>query len=421
MLRVTARLFKDNQLVGYRLSDGQQQRDLTIPETWMYAKNKMIENVRATGDTQQPGLSGTNGFELKKLPQIKWERNKTGDLRGAKFTTQDLLAAGIRHANDHMTKSIDNRDDALRCLEGYLKEDVNNGVVSASNLRKLSPYIKIVNTLGSTHPGGSIGVAIPSGEELEKQKKEFKQSIDRQIETVELSEQIAYNVIDELTAYVKKYGSNDVHNDIIASTIHKCCVNTVKTANLKTMKIIDMNIKEFKELVVLSLGSVDGKEKIISNISSLDDNKAKILKNKATTIFEELKEEIRNTEFKPKRALCSIPAIVGYKIQYTGPVPIQIMRIAVQEPHTQVPYTIEPNSEICLSRAELALMSSRPEISCTFANGKLVESSKIKPGLSSYAYLNKKYVALDNTSVHGIKIPINKAVDARTIITYFEE
>lgn len=416
MLRVTARLFKDNQLVGYRLSDGQQQRDLTIPETWMYAKNKMIENVRATGDTQQPGLSGTNGFELKKLPQIKWERNKTGDLRGAKFTTQDLLAAGIRHANDHMTKSIDNRDDALRCLEGYLKEDVNNGVVSASNLRKLSPYIKIVNTLGSTHQGGSIGIKEYDEAELKKQREAFNQNINESINTIDEAEKIVFRVIDELTAYIKRCGSDKVSDDVINYTVTKCAAAIFELDGGH-----EVSNDEVQKVVEFCIGTNESKGSLRSNIKYLDDNKAKIFKDKLGSRFEELREELRNEPFRPERAFCSTSAIVGYKIQYTGPVPIQIMRIAVQEPHTQVPYTIEPNSEICLSRAELALMSSRPEISCTFANGKLVESSKIKPGLSSYAYLNKKYVALDNTSVHGIKIPINKAVDARTIITYFEE
>lgn len=73
MLVVTARLFKDNQLVGYRLSDGQSTQDLTKQQAWMYAKNKQIFNVVATGTEQDPGLSGIDGFELKSLPQIKWQ------------------------------------------------------------------------------------------------------------------------------------------------------------------------------------------------------------------------------------------------------------------------------------------------------------------------------------------------------------
>lgn len=91
MLAVTARLFKDNQLVGYRLSDGQAIQDFTKQQAWLYAKNKQILNVVATGTEADPGLSGTNGFELKKLPEVKWgETRKT-----EKYDTQDILAAYI--------------------------------------------------------------------------------------------------------------------------------------------------------------------------------------------------------------------------------------------------------------------------------------------------------------------------------------
>ena len=72
MLVVTARLFYCNQLVGYQLSDGNQTREFTKQQAWLYAKNKQILNVVATGTEADPGLSGTNGFELKKLPEVKW-------------------------------------------------------------------------------------------------------------------------------------------------------------------------------------------------------------------------------------------------------------------------------------------------------------------------------------------------------------
>ena len=49
MLTITARIFKDNQLVGYQLSDGNVSRRFSKLETWMYAKNKVIANVIATG------------------------------------------------------------------------------------------------------------------------------------------------------------------------------------------------------------------------------------------------------------------------------------------------------------------------------------------------------------------------------------
>lgn len=71
MLQITARLFKNNQLVGYQLTDGQEIQNTDRLLTWLYAKNKQILNVVATGSRTNLDLSGTNGFELKKLPDIQ--------------------------------------------------------------------------------------------------------------------------------------------------------------------------------------------------------------------------------------------------------------------------------------------------------------------------------------------------------------
>ena len=40
MLQITARLFKDNQLYGYRITDGQQIIDATKAQAWLFAKKK---------------------------------------------------------------------------------------------------------------------------------------------------------------------------------------------------------------------------------------------------------------------------------------------------------------------------------------------------------------------------------------------
>lgn len=85
MLVVTARLFKDNQLVGYQLSDGNRTKEFTKQQAWLYAKSKQIINVVATGTQDDPGLSGTNGFELKKLPEVKWQ-----DTSKKKYTKEEM-------------------------------------------------------------------------------------------------------------------------------------------------------------------------------------------------------------------------------------------------------------------------------------------------------------------------------------------
>ena len=122
MLVITARLFKDNQLVGYRLSDGQSVNDLSKQQTWLYAKNKQIMNVTASGTEIDPVLSGTNGFELKSLPQIKWEEKANNNYR---FTAQDMLSAKIRLILEGEALYQRDADEILRLCKLILKNDVN--------------------------------------------------------------------------------------------------------------------------------------------------------------------------------------------------------------------------------------------------------------------------------------------------------
>ncbi len=126
MLVVTARLFKDNQLVGYRLSDGQSTQDLTKQQVWVYAKNKQITNVIAVGTEAEPSISGTNGFELKKLPEITVSNN---DKSSAVSTTQDLRAADLHSrisnlSNEEFNKamSYELTDAEYQELEDKLRE-----------------------------------------------------------------------------------------------------------------------------------------------------------------------------------------------------------------------------------------------------------------------------------------------------------
>ncbi len=94
MLAITARLFKDNQLVGYRITDGQQELDVTRLQAWMYAKQRQIMNVKAIGNENDASISGTNGFELKSLPQIKWNDRKPIQ-KNNNYDSRDLRAALI--------------------------------------------------------------------------------------------------------------------------------------------------------------------------------------------------------------------------------------------------------------------------------------------------------------------------------------
>lgn len=203
MLVVTARLFKDNQLVGYRLSDGQSTQDLTKQQAWMYAKNKQIFNVVATGTEQDPGLSGIDGFELKSLPQIKWQAQPTKDI---KYDAQDMIAAyidricsgkatlllemqGVESPSDYKKRY---REIQIRALNDRVK---NNGL---KERRIWKDDVIIENKL---HVGGhvvgytlknisthSVGVyKMPIGKEHQKQLVELKANSSMEVSRAELA------------------------------------------------------------------------------------------------------------------------------------------------------------------------------------------------------------------------------------------
>ena len=60
----------DSTIAGYYVVDEAtgQGKILNKQDTWKLARENKIANVKAVGRTPDKGLSGTNGFELKKLP-----------------------------------------------------------------------------------------------------------------------------------------------------------------------------------------------------------------------------------------------------------------------------------------------------------------------------------------------------------------
>lgn len=158
MLQVTARVFKDNQLVGYNVTDGQMEQTITKTQAWIFAKDKQLFNVVATGDEFNPGISGTNGLELKRLPKIKYN-DKSQKLV---FTSGDLTAARLRH--DIMTgkqSSAGVGSDQLKEMEkNFLKEDIQSGVVLKETCRALSDSLVIRSLLIDKYNPGSMTLLV---------------------------------------------------------------------------------------------------------------------------------------------------------------------------------------------------------------------------------------------------------------------
>lgn len=264
MLQVTARVFDNNQLVGYQISDGQQTQLFTRQQAWVFAKNKQLLNVTATGDETNPGLSGTHGFELKRLPEIKWkEPSSVKTSQKCTFNTQDLAAALIRNVLAGGSTAYDREGRTELCRQ-QLRDDVKNGVVNANTARSLSPHIHILEGLTN----GAMG-------------------------------------------------------------------------------------------------------------------------------------------------------LVGWRIKYTGSQPLRITRMTSTPEHSTSEVILQPESNMCLSKAELTILASKPEIGCTFSNGKLVRSiGYVKPEVDMYNEISS-YKILTNVEYAEDKVPVQKFVDDSTINTYF--
>ena len=161
MLRVIARIFDDNQLVGYLLTDGRVEKPVTREQAWKYAKNKMIENVLAVGsaNVQTPfgasnsaSLSGKNGFELKSLPKIEEVCNSNEiyemkeELRdnGTGYTIEEreLLIGVLIKIRKEMDKP------KLDAMKNAIKEAVyNESDKSINKFRSMCQYITVVANL----------------------------------------------------------------------------------------------------------------------------------------------------------------------------------------------------------------------------------------------------------------------------------
>lgn len=264
MLQVTARVFDNNQLVGYQITDGSQTQLFTRQQAWIFAKNKQLMNVVATGDETNPGLSGTNGFELKRLPEIKWKEPQTVKTsQNFKLNSQDIQAAVIRYqlTGGHMPCD---KEEYSNLSKKLLRNDVENGVISPSTVRSLSPHIRILEGLTN----GDMG-------------------------------------------------------------------------------------------------------------------------------------------------------LVGWRIKYAGSQPLSITRMTSTPDHSISEVMLQPQSDMCLNKAELTILASKPEVGCTFANDKLVRSiGYVKPEADIYKELSSYKIMTNSEDIEGT-VPVQRFVDSNTINTYF--
>lgn len=403
MLTVTARIFSNNQLVGYRLSDGQSTQELTKIQAWTYAKNKQIANVVATGNEQEPGLSGINGFELKKLPEVQ--------SASVEYNTQDILSAGARMIIGGFNPANINSGIELMSLYGSrLKEDSQKGIVGVHNVRILSQYFTVINTLCDKNAkDDSIEVVKPTGEELEKQRKEFESSKKEQLKVfhaLKTRELIVVANIQNLRRHLRKNANNldDATKEEAIQSVMDLIDSLIEILEKYELSGKWQLLKLKEEIKLVKIRDFD--------TAVIEDN-TELLELLITKIT-----ELENYINVPIKMLQTTAPVIGYLVKYTGATPIQISRINVNT-YKQNSVTLNPNEQICLSRAELTMLGAKPEIGCTLSNGKIVSLSKIRPYKNTYEVLSNPYFEVEKGYEALEKICVQDVADSDTVNNYF--
>ncbi|MCM1542119.1 MAG: hypothetical protein NC121_12790 [Blautia sp.] len=376
MLQVTARVFDNNQLVGYQITDGSQTQLFTRQQAWLFAKNRQLINVVATGDAANPGLSGTNGFELKRLPEIKWkEPQSVKTSQKLNFTTQDMAAAVIRNAINNDVYHLDNKE----MVKEVLKTDVSNGVISAQNCRTLSSSILVENTLyDSTVRGGSIAVGHQLTEDDRKEIKKIAPLYSRLRLIADIMKDIMNlnnaNVLtlDDLRSFLGNPEAANKLGSVMAFKQQGGNAKTLAKGVNELVKLVNENNPAAGTTGTITRDMLD----------ELDD------------LLDGMKADAN------PQGLMVTQAIIGYRIRNISSQVIPIVRMTATPDHSTSQAALNPGQSMCLNRAEMALLAGRPEIGCTFANGKLVCGSR-KRATSLYDYLVGYYFLFERMQVNA--------------------
>lgn len=387
MYIITGRVFNDDKLVGYELSVGVHKDIFDKVTVWKLAKSNQIDNVKAAGTINNPSISGINGFELKKLPDIKIEKQR-------KFDGGDLYAAGIRHIlnTKELPQGMNNKQYKEYC-ETLLKDDIQRGIFENTN--SLSNSILVTNLLYNsknriTKYKKSI---IPNDEEiLEKTKEKYKYA------------DIALTLMDEI---LKMKGTNEIDLDEAINIIR----NSNYTSNSRLKWLVDKKLtSEQLQGVIKYLEEIKDDNAGISDLLKNTFNEAmyevgvnpnrdiiitKRTLDKAHKEYNNIMKKIES--FEAKQSLYTTQKIIGYKIKNIGNTPIQITRVTLTIDHTPSTEVLNPNQSIYLNRIETAILAGLPEIGCKFANGVIVTSHLINCDKYNILYwLNKSYFKVKN-------------------------
>lgn len=117
---ITGRIFNGERLVGYIVTDvnGKIQY-LDTAVTWNWAVQNLIQNVKVVSKKDpSKGLTGTNGFELKKVEKI--DQSKLADMMNA--VTNDNIKANKNDTCAYLVRHSLKKDEQYERIMQYTKE-----------------------------------------------------------------------------------------------------------------------------------------------------------------------------------------------------------------------------------------------------------------------------------------------------------
>lgn len=134
-----------NNVIGYIVTDGINKRLLSKDDAQRLAKANQIQSVKAVGNSPEQGLTGINGFELKKLPTEQQDTK----IEACVYT------AGMYR---NLENALNLRDNGLNATDPkfiefrkqVIKEELCNGVLNKFSLHEDSKNLRLDGFIGIT-------------------------------------------------------------------------------------------------------------------------------------------------------------------------------------------------------------------------------------------------------------------------------
>ena len=229
MWRLTQRVFKNGQLIGYVLTEenGLDEKILPKATVWELASNNFVLGVKPLKDGS---IVGINGFELKKLPKYTEKKSestlseKRQERTKAVITIQDLMTAYLRKILRTENLGLFNSPDYCYMdeLRKAFGEIIFEGDKGKSTRNSLSDTLNIEASIVDKHKNKIIGYIVKNNGtiDLEYQRILYKNYNTRIKRVLKPGEKVGLSVaeivlLSSINKISMKFNNGKVINSII--------------------------------------------------------------------------------------------------------------------------------------------------------------------------------------------------------------